>query len=374
MTSSDQRRAAADLTVASVVKRVGAVPAVDRVSFDVAHGETLALLGPSGSGKTTLLAMIGGQLAADDGNIAIGGQTIAGLPPNRIDAATVFQDYALFPHMSVAENVAFGLQMRGVGRAEIRERVTRMLALVRLEGYAGRKVTQLSGGQCQRVATARALVVEPRVVLMDEPLGALDRQIRRHLQSELKELLHKLEATTVVVTHDQEEAFAMADRVAVMRAGCIEQLDTPLALYETPATEFVATFLGEGSVVTARVDAVEPGGIVVSLGGTKVVCRGQAKPGDTVRVLVRPEHVRILGRHDGPVDYGTKLTVDAVFRTGGITHYRLSAGELSLSSIEFGMGPVDVGQTVAVRFVDQGPFVIPGSAASSTDPSMVEGV
>ncbi|RUY09600.1 ABC transporter ATP-binding protein, partial [Mesorhizobium sp. M2A.F.Ca.ET.040.01.1.1] len=205
-----------ELILTNVSRRYGNVVAVQDVSFSVAHGEIVAVLGPSGSGKTTVLNMVGGQLQPSSGDIRIGGKSIAGLPPEKIDAATVFQDYALFPHLNVLDNVGFGPRMRSVSRSEAAKKAMECLSLVGLSEYGDRKVTQLSGGQRQRVATARALAVEPAILLMDEPLGALDRQIRLRLQDELSALLRRLEVTTLLVTHDQTEAFAMADRIAVM--------------------------------------------------------------------------------------------------------------------------------------------------------------
>jgi putative spermidine/putrescine transport system ATP-binding protein len=223
----------------------GRVVAVDDVTLDIAAGEFFALLGPSGCGKTTTLRMIAGFEHPDSGRVHVGGRDITDLPVHRRDMGMVFQSYALFPHRTVAENVAFGLRMRDIPRPDIERRVKAALAQVALDGLEGRKPGQLSGGQQQRVALARALVVEPPVLLCDEPLGALDRKLRQQMQFELKELQRRLGVTLVFVTHDQEEALAMSDRIAVMNRGRVEQVGAPTAIYERPRTRFVADFIGE---------------------------------------------------------------------------------------------------------------------------------
>ena len=219
-------------------------------SISTVHaGEFLSLLGPSGCGKTTTLRLIAGFERPDEGEVRIGGEDVARLPPYKRDVNTVFQSYALFPHLTVAENVAYGLKQRGLGRSERRTRASEMLELVRLSGFEGRKPKQLSGGQQQRVALARALVMSPKVLLLDEPLGALDLKVRRELQIELKRIQRELGITFVYVTHDQEEALAMSNRVAVMNAGRIEQLAAPREIYDRPATRFVADFIGDTNFV-----------------------------------------------------------------------------------------------------------------------------
>src|SRR6266702_5275377 len=226
----------------------GRVLAVDGVTLDIAAGEFFSLLGPSGCGKTTSLRMIAGFELPDSGRVHVGGKDITDLPVHRRDMGMVFQSYALFPHRTVAENVAFGLRMREVPRAEIERRVKAALALVALTGLEERKPGQLSGGQQQRVALARALVVEPPVLLCDEPLGALDRKLRQQMQFELKELQKRLGVTLVFVTHDQEEALAMSDRIAVMNSGRVEQIGTPVEIYDQPETRFVADFIGDTNI------------------------------------------------------------------------------------------------------------------------------
>ncbi len=238
----------------------GRVMAVDAVTLDIAAGEFFSLLGPSGCGKTTSLRMIAGFEHPDSGRVHVGGKDITDLPVHRRDMGMVFQSYALFPHRTVAENVAFGLRMREVPKPEIERRVAAALAQVALTGLETRKPGQLSGGQQQRVALARALVVEPPVLLCDEPLGALDRKLRQQMQFELKELQKRLGVTLVFVTHDQEEALAMSDRIAVMNGGKVEQVGTPTEIYERPRTRFVADFIGEINILEegARIRALRP--------------------------------------------------------------------------------------------------------------------
>jgi ABC-type Fe3+/spermidine/putrescine transport system ATPase subunit len=241
--------ASAEVTLRGLSKRFDDVVAVDAVDLHVSEGEFLSLLGPSGCGKTTTLRLIAGFEQPDEGSILIGGEDVSGLPPYRRDVNTVFQSYALFPHLKVLDNVAYGLKQRGFSKEERRERARAMLELVRLPDIEARKPRQLSGGQQQRVALARALVMEPKVLLLDEPLGALDLKVRRQLQIELKRIQETVGVTFVYVTHDQEEALAMSDRVAVMSAGRIEQIGTPGEIYDTPASPFVADFIGETNFI-----------------------------------------------------------------------------------------------------------------------------
>jgi ABC-type Fe3+/spermidine/putrescine transport system ATPase subunit len=255
----------------------GRVLAVDGVTLDIAAGEFFSLLGPSGCGKTTSLRMIAGFEHPDSGRVHVGGRDITDLPVHRRDMGMVFQSYALFPHRTVAENVAFGLRMREVPKPEIEWRVAAALAQVALTGFEARKPGQLSGGQQQRVALARALVVEPPVLLCDEPLGALDRKLRQQMQFELKELQKRLGVTLVFVTHDQEEALAMSDRIAVMNKGRVEQVGTPTEIYERPRTRFVADFIGE-------INILEEGGRLSALRPEKIrlVAAGDARLSGTV--------------------------------------------------------------------------------------------
>ncbi|MBP5801349.1 ABC transporter ATP-binding protein [Microbacterium maritypicum] len=276
-----------------VTKHYGAATAVDDLSLDVQPGEFLSLLGPSGCGKTTTLRMIAGFEFPDAGDILISGRSVLNLPPYRREVNTVFQAYALFPHLTVAENVAYGLQQRRVPKAEQRERVSEALDMVQLRAFADRKPTQLSGGQQQRIALSRALINRPSVLLLDEPLAALDRQLREEMQLELKLLQARLGTTFVFVTHDQAEALSMSDRIAVMRAGRIEQLDAPAAIYAEPASAYVASFIGQQNFVhgTVRADgnAVDTaiGAISGRWGGERVAA------GQPAVAAIRPEHIRL---------------------------------------------------------------------------------
>lgn len=286
----------------AISKVFGAVTVVDGLDFHVERGEFVCLLGPSGSGKTTLLMMLAGFEAPTRGSIRVDGKRIEHLPPHKRDMGVVFQNYALFPHMTVAENVGFPLKMRGVARAERSVRTKRALELVRLGHLADRKPAQLSGGQQQRIALSRALVYEPKVVLMDEPLSALDKQLREHMQLEIRELHRKLGLTVIFVTHDQGEALTMADRVAVLNRGSIEQFDTPSGLYDRPRTRFVAEFIGEtnllsGEVVERRGDAAR----VKLVSGETLLCDpgGDYQTGGAVMISVRPEMLRVGAAAEG---------------------------------------------------------------------------
>ena len=349
----------------AVTKRYGSVVAVDDVSLCVEKGEVIALLGPSGSGKTTMLAMTGGQFAPDQGDILIDGRSIIGLPPNRIDAATVFQDYALFPHLTVAENVGFGLYMRRMRRDAIAERVAHMLELVGLTGLGERKMNELSGGQSQRVATARALVVEPSVLLMDEPLSALDREIRKRLQDELSDLVRSIGVTSVIVTHDQEEAFAMADRIAIMCEGRIDQVGTPAMLYRQPATPFVAMFLGSGVLIDGVVVEAATGSSSVMLAGTRLLCRGEAPAGSKVTVLVRAEDVILDPAHvAGDVEPWSQGRVMRVVDSGEVTRYTIDLAGTRIASMELGLRRFETGQSVAVAVRAGSPVVVTGATGA----------
>ncbi len=298
-----------EVGIHDVWRRYGTVTAVGGVSLTVGAGEFVSLLGPSGSGKTTLLMMLAGFEEPDQGRLTVGERDITRVAPNKRNIAMVFQRYALFPHMSVAENIAFPLRMRHVGRAQRDEMVARAIRMVRLDAQAGRKPAELSGGQQQRVALARAIVFEPPVILMDEPLGALDKKLRQHMQSELRQLQQRLGATVIYVTHDQEEALTMSDRVAVMNGGRLVQLGPPRELYDRPADPFVADFIGEMNLLPATVETVGDGACTVrNEAGTAFAT--PARPGmplgARVRLAVRPEHVE-LGQHSASAIAGEGL-------------------------------------------------------------------
>jgi spermidine/putrescine transport system ATP-binding protein len=284
-----------------LTKRYGDALAADSVTLDIGAGEFFSLLGPSGCGKTTTLRMIAGFEEPTSGSVTLDGEDVTWVSPRRRKVNMVFQDYALFPHMTVAENVAFGPKLSKVSKGELRDRVARILASVRLEGYENRRPAQLSGGQRQRVALARALVNEPAALLLDEPLGALDLKLRKEMQLELKAIQQRTGTTFVYVTHDQEEALTMSDRIAVMNGGKVEQVDTARAVYDRPATEFVADFIGTSNLLSLRVDRREAGTVVMELGGGMSIVApdpgGAAR--ETVSITVRPEKV-CLGTEPGP--------------------------------------------------------------------------
>ncbi len=291
---SDARPA---LSTRRLRKSFGSVVAVDDVSLDAAPGEFLSLLGPSGCGKSTVLRMVAGLVEPDAGQVVLAGEDITRVAVHRRNLGLVFQSYALFPHMTVFENVAFGLRRRGVGDAELRPRVERMLELVRLGPLGSRQPRDLSGGQQQRVALARALVTEPGVLLLDEPLSNLDALLRDEMRVELKRLQEKLGTTMIFVTHDQAEALILSDRVVVMESGRVEQMGRPEEVYRRPATPFVARFLGRANFLPGRVTGAEARGTVVSLdGGLSVVAgaRPGLGPGQPVQAVVRQESIRLL--------------------------------------------------------------------------------
>jgi spermidine/putrescine transport system ATP-binding protein len=279
-----------------LTKRFGSVTAVDDVSLDVAAGELLTLLGPSGCGKTTLLRLLSGFEQPTSGSILVAGVDITALAPHRRDINQVFQSYALFPHLTVRENIAFGLKMQGVGRSETQARVDEAIALVSLGGLESRYTHQLSGGQRQRVALARAVVPRPRVLLLDEPLSALDAKLRRDMQVELRRLQRKVGVTTILVTHDQEEALAMSDRIAVMNAGRVEQLGTGEEVYHRPQTAFVAGFLGESNLLPVRVVAIRGHEVdLVAREGWPLTVTSELScaVGEERMISVRPEKLRL---------------------------------------------------------------------------------
>ncbi len=289
---------------------------MDRLTLEVEPGELMTLLGPSGCGKTTVLNLIAGFETPDEGAIQMDGADVAARPPHRREVGMVFQDYALFPHLTVRENVAFPLRVRGISGTELTGRVDAMLELVRLPGYGDRFPRQLSGGQQQRVALARALVFHPRVLLMDEPFGALDRALRETLRAELRELHRTLGITVVLVTHDQDEALDLSDRVAVMRAGRVQQVATPRVLYERPASAFVAGFIGESNLLDAVVLSVDGETAVLrTAGGRRLRAADRSvRVGDRVVALLRPD-AAVIGEA-GPGDDGLAGVIEEVSEPG----------------------------------------------------------
>jgi spermidine/putrescine transport system ATP-binding protein len=292
-----------------VTKRFGDVVAVDDLSLTIQGGEFFSLLGPSGCGKTTTLRLIGGLEDPDDGDILINGEVVNDQPPYERDSNIVFQNYALFPHLTIEDNIAFGLRLksRRVAEPEVKKLVEEALQLVHLEGLGARHPNQLSGGQQQRVALARALILRPKVLLLDEPLGALDRKLRKAMQIELRRIQHEVNITFIYVTHDQDEAMSMSDRVAVMRNGNFEQIGTPQDIFQTPRTRFVADFMGASNILAGRVIAVSadaaqrasPQTIQIETEiGLRVISRGsqEMSSGDTVGFSIRPEDVQVFSR------------------------------------------------------------------------------
>lgn len=308
-----------------------AAKAVDGVSLDIRSGEFLTMLGPSGSGKTTTLMMIAGFETPTAGDIAIDGKSVVAMPPYRRNIGMVFQNYALFPHLTVEENVGFPLKQRGVPKAERAKLVAEALELVHLPGYGARYPRQLSGGQQQRVAVARAVVFKPRLLLMDEPLGALDKQLRENLQLEMRRLHADLGITFIYVTHDQEEALTMSDRIAVMNDGKVAQVGSPEDLYDRPDNRFVAGFIGESNFLPAVVRGVEDDVVVAECEGTliRALCPGRPASGEKVTLTTRPERLRFADASQAGTHPQNRLSVtvtEAVF-AGERCRYMLQAGD-----------------------------------------------
>ena len=303
---------------------------LDNISLEISKGEFITLLGSSGCGKTTTLRIIAGLEQPDAGSVWLDGREVTGLEPNQRDVNTVFQNYALFPHMNVAENIGYGLKLKKVPKSEIRKKVSQMLELVQLEGYEKRKPSELSGGQKQRVAIARALVNNPKVLLLDEPLGALDLQLRRAMQIELKHLQKKLGITFIYITHDQEEAINMSDRIAVMRDGRIEQIGTPDEIYNHPKTSYVATFVGNANILHGVAESIQGENAIVKIGNDKVIVKLETSQqntgakqhltaGENVTLAVRSENILLQeAAVIGDTDTDNRDTVD-ISVAGGIS-------------------------------------------------------
>jgi len=315
----------------AVTKRFGAVAAIEALSLDIAQGEFFALLGPSGCGKTTLLRMLAGFETPTDGRILFDGDDIAAVQPHRRPVNMMFQSYALFPHLTVEGNIGFGLRQENATRAEIAERVTEMLALVRLQGFGGRRVDQLSGGQRQRVALARSLIKRPRVLLLDEPLAALDKKLRAETRFELMELQRNLGTTFVIVTHDQEEAMIVADRIAVLDRGRLMQMAEPAEIYERPNSCWVADFIGEVTIVEGRISA---GGTIDSaIGQLRVVDTGAAKSGDTAWLALRPEKIGMGPERPAGELNAVPGTVFEIGYRGDMSIYKVRLADRSIMKV-----------------------------------------
>jgi len=324
----------AGVVIRDVSKRFGGLRAVDGVSLEIRRGEFFSLLGPSGCGKTTLMRLMAGFETPDRGVIEIDGRDMAGVPPHLRPVNMMFQSYALFPHLTVAGNVAFGLKRQGLPRAELAERLKAMLALVQMEALADRRPHQLSGGQRQRVALARALARAPRVLLLDEPMAALDKKLRKETQAELKRIQALSGATFVVVTHDQEEAMALSDRMAIMREGRIVQVDAPAAIYDRPADRYVAAFVGEVNLLTALERRTADGGRAAEVAGLdSLVKLPDAPAASRLTLALRPEHLRLAAYKEAG-GHWLRATVEDRAHLGATIAYRLrTADGLALSAL-----------------------------------------
>ncbi|HET7029471.1 MAG TPA: ABC transporter ATP-binding protein [Candidatus Limnocylindrales bacterium] len=368
-----------DVRLVDVVKKFGDQVAVDRINLEVRDGEFFSLLGPSGCGKTTTLRMIGGFEQPTSGLIELQGQDVTWLPPFKRNVNTVFQNYALFPHLTIFENVAFGLRRKGVKATEIKSRVTEMLRLVELPGYEARKPTQISGGQAQRVALARALINRPAVLLLDEPLGALDLKLRKQMQVELKRIQQEVGITFIYVTHDQEEAMTMSDRIAVMNRGHYEQLGEPENLYERPTTRFVAGFLGVSNLLAATVAGGDDVYASVRLGddSTIRVPRSLVNGSDRVAIGVRPEKIRLSEPNAATPTGHNRLTgvVRDASYLGVSTQYQVESRGGTLAVYEQNVERAtraelwSRGDEVQMTWSPDHSFVVPTDGVDPTDPA-----
>jgi spermidine/putrescine transport system ATP-binding protein len=357
-----------DIMVDRCTKRFADVVAVNDVSIAIPGGEFFSMLGPSGCGKTTTLRMIAGFETPDEGRIILRGRDVTHVPPAKRNVNMVFQAYGLFPHMTVAENVAFGPKIKKLGRAEIAERVADVMRVVRLTGMEDRRPGQLSGGQQQRVALARALVNRPAALLLDEPLGALDLKLRKEMQLELKGLQQRTGTTFVYVTHDQEEAMTMSDRIAVMNGGIVEQLATPRELYQRPASPFVAGFIGVSNLITLRVDRRDDGLLTMDLGeGQRISAVDPGDSGDRPTITVRPEWIKLASGEVGSRASHVGGSVADVVYLGSVTQLivELPTGErLTVHRLNDEVGTQDPrpGDTVTLHWAAEHSYVIGAGA------------
>lgn len=348
-----------DIRLKDVSKRFGDQTIVEPLSLSIRQGEFFSLLGPSGCGKTTTLRMIAGLEDPSSGEISIRGKSVIGVPIEHRPTNMVFQKLALFPHLSVFENVAFGLKLKRIARKEISKRVSAILETVKLHGFGERSIAQLSGGQQQRVAIARALVNEPAVLLLDEPLGALDLQLQIHMQQELVRIQRATGTTFVYVTHNQQEALAMSDRVAVMNQGRFEQVDTPLALFHRPASEFVARFMGQTNVLKGQISSIDGVEAKINAQGLLFIASGQSKRsvGDTVILSVRPERVKIVAEAEA---FALLPQIRSVFQ-GTTVLYTLAlpdGEEFNISALASTAELLTNGQQVGLRWDKDAAIVI----------------
>jgi spermidine/putrescine transport system ATP-binding protein len=373
---------AGEILVDRVTKRFGELAAVHDVSLTIPGGEFFSMLGPSGCGKTTTLRMIAGFETPDEGRILLQGADVTRIPPAKRNVHMVFQAYGLFPHMTVAENIAFGPKIKRLGRVEIKDRVAAVIHTVQLDGLEDRRPGQLSGGQQQRVALARALVNGPAALLLDEPLGALDLKLRKEMQLELKGLQQRTGTTFVYVTHDQEEAMTMSDRIAVMNAGVVEQLATPRELYQRPATPFVAGFIGTSNLIELRVDRRDDGLLGMDLGeGERILAvdpQPGVTPGDRITVTVRPEWIKLSSGEVGGRASHVGGTVVEVVYLGSVTQLivLLRTGEqLTVHKLNDEVGAEDPlpGQQVMVHWAAEHSYIVGSTPTPTPAPDAVAG-
>jgi spermidine/putrescine transport system ATP-binding protein len=362
-----------EIVVEACTKRFGDVTAVDAVTLEIPGGEFFSMLGPSGCGKTTTLRMIAGFEMPDEGRILLQGRDVTNVPPAKRHVNMVFQAYGLFPHMTVAQNIAFGPKIQRLGREETATRLAEVIRTVQLEGMEDRRPGQLSGGQQQRVALARALVNRPAALLLDEPLGALDLKLRKEMQLELKELQQRTGTTFVYVTHDQEEAMTMSDRIAVMNLGVVEQLATPRELYQRPASPFVAGFIGVSNLITLRVDRREDGLLAMDLGdGQRILAVDPGDGGAERTITVRPEWIKLASGEAGPRASHVGGVVADVVYLGSVTQLivELRTGErLTVHRLndEVGAQEPRPGDTVTLHWAAEHSYVIGAAAERGTD-------
>ncbi|MBT2734898.1 ABC transporter ATP-binding protein [Bacillus sp. ISL-7] len=339
------------LCLENVVKTFNKTEVVKKMNLEIKQGELVSFLGPSGCGKTTTLNMIAGFLDVDGGRIVVDGKPVHLLPPNKREMGMVFQNYALFPHMTVFDNVAYGLKLRKVSKSEIHTRVTEALEMVRLAGYEKRYPKELSGGQQQRVSLARALVIKPKVLLLDEPLSNLDAKLRQEMREEIVEIQKKVGITTIFVTHDQEEALAISDRIAVMYEGRIEQLDTPVAIYNHPQTDFVSRFIGEVNQIQGQVlEALSDSQCLVSLDGYEQVLSGHQPKDSVIDFYIRPEKIQISIENSE----GLQVSVERKMFLGAKTRYILVNKEkqfiADISNVALNPDLVQEGKHVCIKW------------------------
>jgi spermidine/putrescine transport system ATP-binding protein len=364
-----------EIEVERVTKRFGDVTAVDDISITIPGGEFFSMLGPSGCGKTTTLRMIAGFETPDEGRILLQGAPVTHVPPAKRNVNMVFQAYGLFPHMTVSQNIAFGPKIKKLSRAETSERLAEILRVVRLEGYEDRRPGQLSGGQQQRVALGRALINRPAALLLDEPLGALDLKLRKEMQLELKDLQQRTGTTFVYVTHDQEEAMTMSDRIAVMNGGVVEQLATPRELYQRPASAFVAGFIGTSNLIELRVDRRDDGLLVMDVGEGERIMAVQPDAGagaaDRATITVRPEWIKLVSGDAGPRASHVGGTVIDVVYLGSVTQLivLLRTGEkLTVHRLNDEVGSTDPrpGEQVTLHWAAEHSYVVGSSSEPDT--------